>query len=479
MRKVIARLALLACLVPALCMADEPGKKPAVRPAATTKPLEPGDVGQTTVAPSPADGPLPVAVRWWGHACVSIETFWGLTIVIDPYSENPARNYPKLNLNADLVLVSHDAPDHSAVGAVAGSPPVLRGVLDGGRRWAEIDHVLDRPANAPAPSLQLRAQAASPSPHAVFVKGVGARHDPAGGDEDDLEMMFLVETNGVRVLHCGDLGHRLSPEQLKAVGEVDVLILPVGGNEILDAARAVDVARQVNPRAYIWPVHFAADSAGAVPEAVDAIIAESRRANLLTRTVAGNTLAVTALPPDAPPLIGRPAVVLSDYRPLEPERTVRQMLKSLRGDRKTLIDNLGKVTREQLDHRPSDGSHTIRWNFEHTTARELGLFSQIYHALDPGIPVINWNPAQMPRDFVPRHPDWGPDEIVRHVRRVGAFTERFSYLLADAPPTMRIEGTRFSLDYLTALIVGHYQNHMNKAVHKFTLPDWPRKPAAP
>ncbi len=42
--------------------------------------------------------------------------------------------------------------------------------------------------------------------------------------------MFLVEVDGVRILHCGDLGQaKLTKEQLKTIGEIDVLLIPVGG----------------------------------------------------------------------------------------------------------------------------------------------------------------------------------------------------------------------------------------------------------
>lgn len=476
MNKRVAYLAFVAVsLLSGLTAADEPNKKPLVNPGATTKPIEPGDVGQTTVAPSGKNSPLPVAVRWWGHACISIETFWGFTVIVDPFPESTERGYPKLKVNADLVLVSHEAPDHCAVSAVGGKPVVLHGMAEDGKTFNTIDHVLDRLANEPSATVRTRAQVSNPSWHAVSVKGIGVHHEAPGGQDAGGSMMFLIEVNGVRILHGADVGHKLTPELVKAVGAIDVLILPVGGGDTLDAAGAVGVAKQLQPKAYLWPVHFGPDTVAATADTVDALVEEARRANLLIRDVRGNTAAVSALPSDAPPPIGLPAVVLMDYQPLAPEAKVRQMLKSLRDDRRALIDTLGKVSKEQLDHRPSDGSHTIRWNFEHTTARELGLFSQIYNALDPEVPVINWNPAQMPRDFKAHNPAWGPEEIVRHVRRVGAFTERFSYLLADAPPTMRVEGTRFSLDYLTAMIVGHYQNHTSKAVHKFTLPDWPRK----
>jgi len=455
-------------------LADEPGAR---RPTsgATTKPfLEPGDVGQTTVAPSTEDGPLPIAIRWWGQACVSIETFWGFAIVVDPFSPTEEIGFPKPDLTADLVLVTHEHFDHNAVDTVKGKPVVLRGLTDGGKEWARIDHYLDRPPNQPAAAVFPREEARNLSPYAVHVLGVGVFHDDQGGTRRGKNTMFLIETNGVRILHCGDLGHVLTPEQVTAIGPVDVLILPVGGTYTIDAAQAMQVVQQLKPRRFVWPIHFRAAHSTLPLAGVEPFVTQARRAGLLVRRVKGNAIAVASLSNGQKPPIGSPAVIVSGWIPERPKPDVERSLLALRGDRQALIASLGKVSKKQLDWKPSDGTHTIRWNFEHTTARELGFFSQVYHALDPSIPVINWNPAQMPPDYVPRRPDWDTAEMVRHVQRVGAFTERFSYLLADTPATMRIEGTRFSIDYLTALVMGHYKNHTTKAVHKLTLPDWPK-----
>lgn len=474
-RRVVNCVAVLLIALGGAIRADEPDKKPVRNSTATTRPLEPGDVGQTTVTRSAKDGPLPVAVRWWGHACISIETFWNLTVVIDPFPAGKNDGDPKPSLTADLVLITHEAPHHNAADVIGGKPVVLHGVTADGKDWEKIDHVLDRPANEPAASVYPRSDARKLSSNAVFMRGIGVHSKADATAERPRNAMFLIETCGVRILHCGDLGGTLSKEQLADLGEIDVLIVPVGGEDTLNATGAMEVIRQVKPKSLIWPLHFSPDAVAVPADATDAFVEEARRADLLTRDVDGNTAAVSALPPGMPPPVGSPVVVMASWKPCTPVPRISRMLLSLRDDRQTLIDSLGKVTNEQLYHRPSDGSHTISWNFEHTTARELGLFSQIYNALDPAIPVINWNPEQMPKDYAPRHPEWGPEEIVRHVKRIGAFTERFSYLLNDAPPTMRIEGTRFSLEYLTAMIVGHYQNHTSKAVHKFTLPDWPRR----
>ena len=59
----------------------------------------------------------------------------------------------------------------------------------------------------------------------------------------------------VRVCHLGDLGHRLDDKQVKEIGRVDVLLIPVGGNYTIDAKVATEVCDQLKPRV-IMPMHY-------------------------------------------------------------------------------------------------------------------------------------------------------------------------------------------------------------------------------
>jgi L-ascorbate metabolism protein UlaG (beta-lactamase superfamily) len=61
--------------------------------------------------------------------------------------------------------------------------------------------------------------------------------------------------DGIRLCHCGDLGHLLSPEQISEIGKVDVLLLPVGGAFAISVAEAAEVRKQLKPAITI-PMHF-------------------------------------------------------------------------------------------------------------------------------------------------------------------------------------------------------------------------------
>ncbi|MHC4443495.1 MAG: MBL fold metallo-hydrolase [Planctomycetota bacterium] len=434
---------------------------------------KPSNVERTTIPVSSKDGMLPVSIKWWGQACVSIETFWGFTIVIDPYPEDNRLGYPKPDLTADLILITHNHFDHTGVASIKGKPIILRGLTPNGD-WASINHFLDRLPNRPKPTLVFKTETKCLSPHAVHIQGIKTFHDNQSGAQRGKNTMMLVDTEGVRILHCGDLGHTLTDEQLKAMGPIDLLLVPVGGKYTIDSAEALRIVQQIKPRRWTWPIHFNTGVCDLPLDKIDTFEDQAKQTSMAIRRVQGNAIAITRRPSDKSSEFTRPACIISDFKPAQLKPEMVKALSTMRKTRQVMVDRLGQVSKAQLDHKPANGTHTIRWNFEHTTGRELKFFSEVYHVLDPEIPVIDWNPAQMPPDFKPRYPEWNTVEMVRHVQRVGAFTDRFSYLLADIPVEKKIKGTRFSVRSLSDLMVRHYRDHTAKAVSKFTLSDWPK-----
>jgi hypothetical protein len=105
--------------------------------------------------------------------------------------------------------------------------------------------------------------------------------------------------------------------------------------------------------------------------------------------------------------------------------------------------------------------------------RELGFFSTIFAELDPAIPVINLNPAQMPPDYKAAHPNWSGAEEARQMKRVTKFTRRFSYLLEGVDLDEQAPGSRWTLRRLLEQMHRHYGEHTANVKKKFALPDWP------
>lgn len=158
-----------------------------------------------------------------GHAEFLLELDCGMRLVTDPY--DASCGYPVKPLRADAVLVSHKHHDHCAVENVIGAAQVIGtpGV-----------HTL-------APDVKVTA--------------LCAHHDEQGGMLRGDTLLFLLEAEGLRVAHLGDLGHLPTPEQLAVLAPVDVLMLPVGGYYTIDAETAVETAQMLRARV-ILPMHY-------------------------------------------------------------------------------------------------------------------------------------------------------------------------------------------------------------------------------
>ena len=133
-----------------------------------------------------------------------------------------------------------------------------------------------------------------------------------------------------------------------------------------------------------------------------------------------------------------------------------------------------KLSVDQMNFKPANGTHTPRWNTEHMMGRELGFFSKIYHAVDPEVPVMNLNPAQMPDKYKFAHPDWTGAEEARQTERVEAFTRRFAYLFDGMDLSKSPKGTRsWSPRRLLNIMARHYKEHTDNVVDKMKLEGWP------
>ncbi len=158
-----------------------------------------------------------------GHAEFLITLESGFRIVTDPY--DASTGYPVRQIEADGVLVSHHHHDHDAVENVSGHPQVID--------YAGL-HTF-------APGIQ--------------VTGIMADHDGEGGAKRGKTLLFLLEAEGLRIAHLGDLGCLLDADQLEALGRVDLVMIPVGGFFTIDPSRAAEVVEQLDPRMVI-PMHY-------------------------------------------------------------------------------------------------------------------------------------------------------------------------------------------------------------------------------
>ena len=160
-------------------------------------------------------------ITWYGLACFRLRSR-GLTVVCDPY--NPSLGLTLPRLRADVVTVSHDVPGHNHVAGVHGH-----------------EHVFNGPGEYEV--------------NGVFITGVPTYHRGDVG-ERKRNTSFVYEFDDLIICHLGDLGVLPEREQVERLSGADVLLLPVGGGNILDAAKAVEIVTELEPRMVI-PMHYA------------------------------------------------------------------------------------------------------------------------------------------------------------------------------------------------------------------------------
>jgi L-ascorbate metabolism protein UlaG (beta-lactamase superfamily) len=172
-----------------------------------------------------------VNVKWFGQACFQLTMPDGKVIVIDPYSEKVGYDIPELS--ADILLVTHEHHDHSNVDIVSGDPKILRGLTEGGKDYNKVSY----------------------DEGGLKIYSVNSYHDKEKGAKRGKNAIFVIEAGGKKIVHLGDLGHTLTDEQIKEIGEVSLLLIPVGGYYTIDAEEANEVTNQLNPK-FVIPMHF-------------------------------------------------------------------------------------------------------------------------------------------------------------------------------------------------------------------------------
>lgn len=160
-------------------------------------------------------------IVWLGHSCFRIRGK-DITIVTDPFDRSSGYTLGKLT--ADVVTVSHFAPDHSNVDAIGGNPQIVDGPGE----------------------YEIRG---------AFITGVATRRDGGKSNEKQRNTAYLLEIDDLTVCHLGDLGHILIPEQVEQMNSADILLIPVGGSNTINASQAAEVVSQIEPKIVI-PMHF-------------------------------------------------------------------------------------------------------------------------------------------------------------------------------------------------------------------------------
>lgn len=166
-------------------------------------------------------------IKWYGQSLFRLTTKFQkdekVALVIDPFDKKLGLNVPKLK--ADILLISHDHYDHSNIKSISGD-----------------FFLIDSPGE-----YEIKG---------VRIKGIPAFHDNVSGKERGKITIFIMEIEGVKLCFLSDLGQKkLTEQQLEEIGEVNILMVPVGGKYTIEAKEASSIVNQIEPQIVI-PMHY-------------------------------------------------------------------------------------------------------------------------------------------------------------------------------------------------------------------------------
>jgi len=381
-----------------------------------------------TASHSFANDGQPVAVRYWPNNCVSIETMWNFHIVIGVDSTN--RHLLPRTADVEFVDDFWEASEGNIL-------------------------VLDRKPNEPKPTLNAFATDQQYSTEAIRI----ARVAIIGSEASKQLYVTSIQVDGVNIVDCkkysaqelvSSLQGRKLPNELQ---KIDVLLLDEANDQPIALRSLSDVLR---PHVVLLRKNFPYE----------------KLSSSVIETIEHNTIAVSKA--SEPSDVTR-WVKLGDsvWKMEEPLAGLFAKKEAACLSSRLVFKELSNV---QMNFRPANGTHTPRWNAEHMMGRELLFFSQIYHAVDPNVPVMDLNPKQLPNEYEAAHLEWTGAEEAMQMDRVEAFTRRYSYLLNGMILDQKAKGSSFwTPKGLLLQMEKHYFEHTANVIKKKSLVDWPVK----
>lgn len=159
-------------------------------------------------------------ITWYGLACFYLEGERA-GVLMDPFDDTVGYEVPYVE--ADLWSCSHNHYDHNHGASVLNADALA--AVDG----------LDTGA--------------------IKTIAVKSWHDRRQGAVWGENTIWVVTLEGMRIAHLGDLGHLLTPDHLKQIGSVDLLLVPTGGIYTIDEREAAAVVKAVGAKLVI-PMHY-------------------------------------------------------------------------------------------------------------------------------------------------------------------------------------------------------------------------------
>jgi len=183
-------------------------------------------------------------ISWLGHSCFLLETNQGSKLITDPYEPggyDGAVGYEAVNLEADIVTVSHQHADHNYT------------------REFKTARVVDKKGRVEIKDVK--------------IEGIPSYHDKEKGKARGANIIFIIQAEGLKIVHFGDLGTK--EIDLKPYKDIDIALIPVGGIFTIDAVEASDIIGRITPKITI-PMHFKTPKLGFDIEGVEKFLELNR-----------------------------------------------------------------------------------------------------------------------------------------------------------------------------------------------------------
>ncbi|MCK5812594.1 MAG: MBL fold metallo-hydrolase [Clostridiales bacterium] len=161
-------------------------------------------------------------INYLGHSCFAIENQQGKVLVCDPFNESIG--YAMRKTKADVVTMSHQHHDHSSQDKLSGKYDIIKTskIYQG---------------------------------NGFYISNFKSFHDDSKGSRRGENISFIIESDGIKLCHLGDLGHMLGSRQLKLLNDVDIICIPIGGTYTIDHKIVKKLTKKLENKIII-PMHF-------------------------------------------------------------------------------------------------------------------------------------------------------------------------------------------------------------------------------
>lgn len=177
-------------------------------------------------------------VRWFGQASILMKTL-GMNIYIDPYAG-------KYTEKADMILITHDHPDHCDVEKILSISRSGTVILTSAKCSKKLPGNVEFLAPGERREVKGIKIVGVEAYNVKRFRSPGIPYHPKG-----TQVGFLVEAEGKIIYHAGDTDFLPS---MKRLGKIDVAFIPIGGTFTMDLDEAVAATLTINPKTVV-PIH--------------------------------------------------------------------------------------------------------------------------------------------------------------------------------------------------------------------------------